>query len=125
MVSRAPRHLVLQDCIVAGRKEEDGGAACGLTVLAGAAAAGGDAEAEAAAPPPVVLAVAYRAGCVDIALVPAGVGPRCALVMVFVAAGTAAVPAGVATGGLLLLLFFWPQRSCWAACFHVVPSSLA
>lgn len=75
MVTRAPRNLVLQDCVVAGRKGEDGGAACGLAVLAGAGA-GGDAEAEAAAPPPVVLAVAYRVGCVDIALVPAGVGPR-------------------------------------------------
>lgn len=78
MVTRAPRHLVLQDCIVAGRMEEEGGASCGLTVLAGAGAGGGgDAEVEAAAPPPVVLAIAYRAGCVDIALVPAGIGPRC------------------------------------------------
>eukprot|EP00752_Nemacystus_decipiens_P007409 g6627.t1 len=77
LATRASHHLVLQDCVVAGRKEGDGGAACGLTVLAGAGTGGGgDAEAEAAAPPPVVLAVAYRAGCVDIALVPAGVCPR-------------------------------------------------
>ncbi len=76
-----PRHLVLQDRILAGRTGEDAagaGAACGLAVLAGM---GGDAdEAAGAPPPPVVLAVAYRAGCVDIAIVPAGVGPRCGAV---------------------------------------------
>ncbi|CAM9634469.1 unnamed protein product, partial [Scytosiphon promiscuus] len=100
-----PRHLVLQDCIVAGRINTpngvpttgvgksvggggDGGggggsgsasSACGLTVLEGAGGAGrgGDTgEVAEAAPPPVVLAVGYQEGCVDIALVPSGIGPR-------------------------------------------------
>ncbi|CAM9141013.1 unnamed protein product [Pylaiella littoralis] len=80
LATRTPRHLVLQDRILAGRPEEDAsaGPACGLVVLAGVGGGeGGDAdEAAVAAPPPVALAVAYRAGCVDIALVPAGIGPR-------------------------------------------------
>lgn len=57
------------------RRGEDAGPACGLVVLAGAGD-GGDAREAAAAPPPAVLAVAYGAGCVDIAMVPAGVTPR-------------------------------------------------
>lgn len=77
MVARTPRHLVLQDRILAGRAGENAGAACGLAVLQGVGGgAGGDAAEAAAAPPPVVLAVAYREGWVDIALVPAGVSPR-------------------------------------------------
>ncbi|CBN76114.1 expressed unknown protein [Ectocarpus siliculosus] len=77
LVARTPRHLVLQDRILAGRTGENAGAACGLAVLQGVGGgAGGDAAEAAAAPPPVVLAVAYREGWVDIALVPAGVSPR-------------------------------------------------
>lgn len=57
-------------------KGEDAGVACGLVVLAGVEGSRESGEAEVAAPPPVVLAVAYRAGCVDIALVPAGISPR-------------------------------------------------
>lgn len=105
MVARAaPRYLVLQDRILAGRTNPNGtfttpgggkggggsggdgtvSTACGLTVLEGAGGGGGrngdTREVEEAAPPPVVLAVAYREGCVDIALVPAGIGPRCVVV---------------------------------------------
>ncbi|CAN0110435.1 unnamed protein product, partial [Ectocarpus sp. 8 AP-2014] len=77
LVARTPRHLVLQDRILAGRTGENAGAACGLAVLQGVGGgAGGDAAEAAAAPSPVVLAVAYREGWVDIALVPAGVSPR-------------------------------------------------
>ncbi|CAM9779355.1 unnamed protein product, partial [Ectocarpus fasciculatus] len=77
LVARTPRHLVLQDHILAGRAGENAGAACGLAVLQGVGGgAGGDAAEAAAAPPPVVLAVAYREGWVDIALVPEGVSPR-------------------------------------------------
>ncbi|CAM9523888.1 unnamed protein product, partial [Laminaria digitata] len=57
------------------QRGEGAGVACGLVVLAGAEGSRESGEAEVAAPPPVVLAVAYRAGCVDIALVPAGVSP--------------------------------------------------
>lgn len=87
-----PRNLVLQDDIIAGRSAdskshspdnrakgriEDAGTACGLVVLAGAAGgAGGPDDGAAASPPPTVIAVAYRAGIVDIALIPAGVSPR-------------------------------------------------
>lgn len=80
LVARTPRHLVLQDRILAGRTGENAGAACGLAVLQGMGGGpGGDAAEAAAAPPPVVLAVAYREGWVDIALVPAGVSPRWAV----------------------------------------------
>lgn len=59
------------------QRGEDAGTACGLLVLAGTGGSRESGEAEVAAPAPVVLAVAYRAGCVDIAIVPAGIAPRC------------------------------------------------
>lgn len=59
------------------QRGEDAGTACGLVVLAGTGGSRESGEAEVAAPAPVVLAVAYRAGCVDIAIVPAGIAPRC------------------------------------------------
>lgn len=98
-LTRFTSHPLLQDNIVVGRASStgssttnnndniseaidsergagggDAGAACGLVVLAGAGS-GSDADA-AVNEPPTVLGVAYRAGCLDLVLVPAGVAPR-------------------------------------------------